>query len=167
MIGGGHRTDADSRKRRPTGPSHNGSAGGPDDVQGQQDQSGSRSALAVASLAGIVALAAAGIAVRDAGEPNVRSLGPGDDFATRHAPPELVLTWADDYAHASVRRCRLGTNDDYGTRRSAAVELGTNDDYGTRRSATVELGTNDDYGTRRSATVELGTDDDDGIRLGR
>ena len=87
------------------------------------------SALAVA---GIVALAAAGIAIRDAGEPNVRSLGPGDDFATRHAPPELVLTWADDYA----------------TRRFTTVELGTNDDYGTRRSSTVELGTDDDYGIR-------------------
>jgi hypothetical protein len=90
------------------------------------------SALAAASLAGIVALAAAGIAVRDASEPDVRGLGPGDDFATRHAPAGLVLTWADDYA----------------TRQSATVELSTKDDYGTRRSATVELGTKDDYGTR-------------------
>jgi len=90
------------------------------------------SAFAVASLAGIVALAAAGIAVRDASEPNIRGLGPGDDFATRHAPAELVLTWADDYA----------------TRRSAIVELGPKDDYATRRSAAVELGTDDDYGTR-------------------
>ena len=97
------------------------------------------SALAVVSLAGIVALAAAGIAVRDAGEPNVRSLGPGDDFATRHAPPELVLTWADDYA----------------TRRFTTVELGTNDDYGTRRSSTVELGTNDDYGIRLGGELRI------------
>ncbi len=126
-----------------------------------------RSAFAVASLAGIVALAAAGIAVRDASEPNVRSLGPGDDFATRHAPAGLVLTWADDYGTRRSAAVGLGTNDDYGTRRSAAVGLGTNDDYGTRRSAAVELGTNDDYGTRRSATVELGTNYDDGIRLGR
>jgi len=96
------------------------------------------SALGVASLAGIVALVAAGIAVRDVSVPNIRSLGPGDDFATRHAPAGLVLTWADDY----------------GTRRSATAELSTNDDYGTRRSATVELGTNDDYGTRRPSGGE-------------
>ena len=90
------------------------------------------SALAAISLAGIVVLAGVGMAVRDASQPDFGSLGPGDDFATRHAPTRVALTWADDYA----------------TRRSAAVELSTNDDYATRRSAVVELGTNDDYGTR-------------------
>jgi hypothetical protein len=129
MIGGGHRTDADSQKGGQQGHLTT------DQQEVQTMFKVSRISQAVGSafaVAGIVALAAAGIAIRDASEPNVRSLGPGDDFATRHAPQELVLTWADDYA----------------TRRSAEVELSTNDDYATRRSTEVELGTTDNHGIR-------------------